>query len=47
MDNAWDAELATYPPEVINDAKRHAGLGDRDTQSLNNEEKVRYYPAHL
>jgi hypothetical protein len=40
MDNI-DAEFGTYPPEVISDAKRHAGLGDRDTQSLSPEEKVR------
>ena len=45
MDNPWDTELANYPPEVLNDAKRHTGLGDRDIQSMSNEEKVRRHSA--
>jgi hypothetical protein len=47
MENQIDAELGSYPPEVIGDAKRHAGLGDRDTQSLSIDEKVCcvYYSA--
>ena len=40
MDNALDAELANYSSEVIGEAKRHAGLSDRDPQSLTPEEKV-------
>jgi len=45
MDSALlDNELASYPPEVIGDAKRHAGLSDRDLQSLTTEEKVRCLP---
>jgi hypothetical protein len=43
MDSAIDAELGSCPPEVIGDAKRHAGLSDRDTQSLSSEEKVRRF----
>ena len=42
--DALDNELASYPVEVIGDAKRHAGLGDRDPQSLTGEEKVRRLP---
>lgn len=41
MDHQFDSELASYPPDVLSDAKRHAGLGDRDNQSLTTEEKVR------
>jgi hypothetical protein len=41
MDNTYDPELASFPPEVLSDAKRHAGLGDRDNQSLTTEDKVR------
>jgi hypothetical protein len=44
FDNALDNELASYPPDVIGDAKRHIGLSDRDPQSLTTEEKVRSLP---
>jgi len=37
--DAVDNELASYPLEVIGDAKRHAGLSDRDPQSLTSDEK--------
>ena len=40
MDNALDNELASYPPELLGDAKRHAGLSDRDPQSLTTDDKV-------
>jgi hypothetical protein len=42
--DAVDNELASYPVEVIGDAKRLAGLSDRDPQSLTTEEKVRRLP---
>jgi hypothetical protein len=45
MDSALDNELASYPADVLGDAKRHAGLGDRDPQSLTTEEKVRRLPV--
>ncbi|KAI0266603.1 hypothetical protein BGY98DRAFT_939070 [Russula aff. rugulosa BPL654] len=32
-------ELPSYPADVLGDAKQHAGLGDRDPQSLTTEEK--------
>ena len=38
--NALDAELNSYPPEIMGEAKLRAGLGDRDAQSLTLEEKV-------
>lgn len=38
--NALDAELNSYPPDIMGDAKLRAGLGDRDAQSLTVEEKV-------
>ena len=47
MDSALDNELSSYPIDVINDAKRHAGLGDRDPQSLTTDEKVRRLPLNL
>jgi hypothetical protein len=37
---ALDAELASYPAELIGEAKYRAGVGDRDAQSLTTEEKV-------
>jgi len=40
IDSALDAELATYPPELVGEAKLRAGLGDRDAQSLTVDEKV-------
>lgn len=46
MDSALDNELSSYPIDVINDAKRHAGLGDRDPQSLTTDEKVRRLPLN-
>jgi len=46
--NALDAELNSYPPDVMGEAKLRAGLGDRDAQSLTVEEKVsRRLLAHL
>ncbi|KAI9507670.1 hypothetical protein F5148DRAFT_999071 [Russula earlei] len=39
MDNTLDAELATYPPDLMGEAKLRAGVGDRDAQSLTLEEK--------
>ena len=46
--NALDAELNSYPPEIMGEAKLRAGLGDRDAQSLSVEEKVSPRPpAHL
>jgi len=44
MDSALDNELATYPADVLGDAKRHAGMSDRDLQSLTTDEKVRRLP---
>jgi hypothetical protein len=44
MDNphaALDAELASYPPELVGEAKLQAGLGNKDAQSLSADEKVR------
>lgn len=38
-----DAELATYPPELVGEAKLRAGLGGKDAQSLTPEEKVRRF----
>jgi hypothetical protein len=38
-------ELPSYPADVLGDAKQHAGLGDRDPQSLTTEEKVRRLPV--
>jgi hypothetical protein len=38
--NALDAELNSYPPDIMGDAKLRAGVGDRDAQSLTVEEKV-------
>lgn len=37
-----DAELASYPPYIIGEAKLRANLGDRDAQSLTVEEKVQF-----
>ena len=42
--DALDNELSSYPVEIIGDAKRHAGLSDRDPQSLTADEKVRRLP---
>ena len=39
-----DNELASYPPDLLRDAKGHAGFGERDIQSLNIDEKVRRRP---
>lgn len=36
-----DAELASYPADLLNDAKVRANLGGRDGQSLTVDEKVR------
>jgi hypothetical protein len=47
MDSAPDNEFASYPTDVISEAKRQAGLSDRDPQSLTNEEKVRLPLAWL
>jgi hypothetical protein len=44
MDNVLDNELGSYPADLLGDAKRHAGLSDRDPQSLTIEEKVRRLP---
>jgi hypothetical protein len=45
---ALDAELNSYPPDIMGEAKLRAGLGDRDAQSLTLEEKVsRRLLAHL
>lgn len=44
MDNTYDNELATYPPDLLRDAKIHAGFGERDLQSLTTDEKVRHRP---
>ncbi|KAF8475290.1 hypothetical protein DFH94DRAFT_118906 [Russula ochroleuca] len=41
IDNAVDAELSTYPPDLLGEARRQANLGDRDVQSLTTDEKVR------
>ena len=41
VDLALDNELASYPAEILGEAKRNAGLSDRDLQSLTIEEKVR------
>ncbi|KAI0247909.1 hypothetical protein BJV78DRAFT_1285203 [Lactifluus subvellereus] len=37
--SSLDAELASYPPELVGEAKLRAGLGNRDAQSLSVEEK--------
>lgn len=37
--DALDAELNSYPPDVMGEAKLRAGVGDRDAQSLTVEEK--------
>lgn len=42
LNNALDNELGNYPADVINEAKRHANLSDRDPQSFTAEEKVRH-----
>ncbi|KAF8273141.1 hypothetical protein EI94DRAFT_54011 [Lactarius quietus] len=42
MDNAHsslDADLASFPPDIVGEAKLQAGFGDREAQSLNPEEK--------
>jgi hypothetical protein len=44
VDSALDSELGSYPSEVLNDAKRLAGLSERDPQSLSTEEKVSHLP---
>src|SRR6266851_1325273 len=36
-----DAELASYPPDLLGEAKLHANVHDREAQSLTVEEKVR------
>jgi hypothetical protein len=44
MDNTHhtlDAELGSYPPDLIGEAKLRANLGERDAQSLTVEEMVR------
>jgi hypothetical protein len=40
MDSVLDAELVTYPLELVGEAKLHAGLSGRDAQSLTADEKV-------
>jgi hypothetical protein len=42
-----DTEIASYPPELIGEAKYRANLGDREAQSLTVEEKVRLSPPCL
>jgi hypothetical protein len=47
MDNAHhalDAELGSFTPDLIGEAKLRANLGGRDAQSLTVEEKVRLCP---
>jgi hypothetical protein len=39
--NSLEAELATFPSEIVGEAKLRANLGDRDAQSLSAEEMVR------
>ena len=39
--HSLDAELGSYPPDLIGEAKLRANLGERDAQSLTVEEKVR------
>jgi hypothetical protein len=39
--SALDAELASYPPDLLGEAKLHANVHDREAQSLTLEEKVR------
>ena len=38
--NSLDAELASFPAELVGEAKLRASLGDREAQSLTAEEKV-------
>ena len=46
--NALDAELNSYPPDIMGEAKLHAGVGEKDARSLTVEEKVsRRLVAHL
>jgi len=49
MYSALDNELASYPLDVLSEAKRQAGLSDGDPQSLTTEEKqyIHLYAARL
>ena len=38
--SSLDADLASYPPDIVGEAKLHAGFGDREAQSLSADEKV-------
>jgi hypothetical protein len=39
-----DADLASFPPEILLEARQHAGVGEREAQSLTAEEKVCNHP---
>ena len=42
--SSLDAELASFPAEILGEAKLHACVGDKEGQSLTLEEKVRDHP---
>ncbi len=42
--DSLDAELASYPADLMGEAKLRAGLGEREAQSLTMEEKVCNHP---